>query len=138
MTLLNKRWMFPLLAFVSAGLCQLPFVNIVLMSLTALMIALGIGKYVLCHEDVKSSSERLLQSSNNKKENVYYLTNIKSFLTFIVVAHHIMGAFSGSGWYYGLSAYRNVFVVVWFFFCVSFISAHDKHLSLSCRSDLRS
>ena len=75
-----------------------------------------------------------------QREKVHYLTNIKSFLTFIVVAHHTMGAFSGGGWYYGISAYRNVFVIIGstfmtlnqsYFMCVFFfISAYFSPSSL--------
>lgn len=45
-----------------------------------------------------------------KKKRVYYLDNIKSILTCIVVIHHITCAFSGNGWFYMLGHYYNPFI----------------------------
>ena len=47
-----------------------------------------------------------LEDSSNllkkkKSERLYCLDNIKSFLTFIVVFHHILCMFVGGGWYVG-------------------------------------
>jgi len=43
------------------------------------------------------------------KQRYYYLDNVKSFLTVIVVIHHITCTFAGGGWYYGVAAYQTPF-----------------------------
>ena len=48
----RSKWLFPLLAVLSAVLCQLPFVNIILMSLTALSVAIGIVRYVCTYSSI--------------------------------------------------------------------------------------
>ena len=45
-----------------------------------------------------------------KKKRVYYLDNIKSILTCIVVIHHVGCAFSGNGWFYMLGQHYNPFI----------------------------
>lgn len=41
----------------------------------------------------------------------YYLDNVKSVLTAIVVLHHTTCAFVGAGWYYQIGNYSNIFQV---------------------------
>ena len=54
-------------------------------------------------------SQELIKIKKNKR--VYYLDNIKSILTCIVVIHHISCAFSGNGWFYMIGEYYNPFIV---------------------------
>jgi fucose 4-O-acetylase-like acetyltransferase len=43
------------------------------------------------------------------KARLYYLDNIKTLLTFIVIAHHSLAAYSGTGWYLSIGNYKNTF-----------------------------
>ena len=55
------------------------------------------------------------------KKRVYYLDNIKSILTCIVVIHHIACAFTGVGWYYMIGYYYNPFLILG-----TFITSSDQ------------
>merc|ERR1711862_300061 len=60
-----------------------------------------------------SSTQSTLQESSKQKERIYFLDNIKLFLTFIVITHHTICAFGGckqnSNWYLTIGNYRNPF-----------------------------
>ena len=69
-------------------------------------------------KDVLSDVERNNDNNNDSKisgnngeikERLYYLDNLKTFLTIMVVIHHIIGLFSGQGWYYMIGNYHNSF-----------------------------
>ncbi|GMI07477.1 hypothetical protein TrRE_jg7237 [Triparma retinervis] len=40
-----------------------------------------------------------------KRERLYYLDNLKVFLTFMVITHHVVCTFSGGGWVWNFNAY---------------------------------
>ena len=45
------------------------------------------------------------------KPRLYYLDNLKGFLTVVVINHHILASYLGSGWVYGIGNYRKVYNV---------------------------
>ena len=46
-------------------------------------------------------------ASSGKKERLYYLDNLKIFLTVVVVLHHQTCSFVGSGWYFNIGNYSS-------------------------------
>ncbi|GMH75314.1 hypothetical protein TrRE_jg3927, partial [Triparma retinervis] len=47
-------------------------------------------------------------------ERLYYLDNLKVFLTAVVIIHHQTCSFVGNGWYYKFGNYTNLFQIVIF------------------------
>jgi len=56
-------------------------------------------------------------------KRLLYLDNLKTFLTIMVIIHHVTCSFVGSGWYYNLGAYDNAFRVFGNFI----LSANQAH-----------
>ena len=97
---------------------------------------------VLCNREAAGSSLSVQMNPPKETPRVrhYFLDNIKSFLTVIVVMHHITGAFVGSGWIYVMADYYHSFWVLGtsfmalnqsYFMCLFFfISGHSPTHSL--------
>ena len=58
-----------------------------------------------------SLSVQMNPSKDAPRPRLYFLDNIKSLLTIIVVSHHISGSFGGAGWIYNIGGYYNPFLI---------------------------
>jgi len=56
-----------------------------------------------------TTEEPLLDQPSTPKPRLYFLDNIKTLLTVIVITHHTTGAYAGTGWTYGIGNYANSF-----------------------------
>jgi len=56
-----------------------------------------------------TTEEPLLDRPAAPKPRLYFLDNIKTLLTAIVITHHTTGAYAGTGWTYGIGDYANSF-----------------------------
>ena len=89
---------------------------------------------------VDLDTEQEPKPTSPSKRRLYYIDNLKSFLTAIVVLHHITCTFVGSGWMYMLAHYYHSFLVPGnvllavdqtYFMCLFFfISGHSPTHSL--------
>eukprot|EP01084_Bolivina_argentea_P107415 192044_1 len=136
----NAFVLYALCLFITiAGIAVMPLVNIAISILVTVGIAFSIVYYVLCNcnssipptnkepkqaKDTKSNlsvqnhtntdspliEDQMNTTKKPKRARLYYLDNIKTFLTVIVVIHHITGGFLGNGWIYCIAKYYNPFV----------------------------
>ena len=49
--------------------------------------------------------EDIISTPQPKRERLYYLDNLKVFLTFMVIIHHVVCMFSGGGWIWNFNHY---------------------------------
>ena len=71
------------------------------------------------------------------KPRLYFLDNVKTSLTAIVVLHHVACAFSGGGWLYNIAKFRNSFQVFSATFLILnqsyFMVPHPSHFLTACK-----
>ena len=68
------------------------------------------AKSDLSQSQVAVNSDLLIPTKKIKTKRLYYLDNLKSILTAIVVIHHVTMSFStNGGWYYNIANYHNIF-----------------------------
>ena len=60
----------------------------------------------------KTDTKQQPAKPGKKRTRLYYLDNLKAFLTMIVVLHHCTGSIQGNGWIYMVGDYYNPFLVL--------------------------
>jgi hypothetical protein len=58
-----------------------------------------------------------------RKQRLYFLDNVKTILTAIVVMHHVACAFCGNGWIYNIGHYRHSFQI----FASTFLTLNQSY-----------
>jgi len=121
----KSMWVhFSVLSLLTIAQCGIPSVMVTVSCVLIFLWVTFSTIYYMCKKPAEAApSAPLLPSSSGedkapsvapsgKKERLYYLDNLKIFLTAVVILHHQTCSFVGNGWYFNIGNYSNSFQAV--------------------------